>query len=144
MIEWSWNTPTTNNATHVLSSVHAIVELELLCGNTCYVTPDDVIQTLMCFSHELYGHHQRRCHNCSCGTKAVEKFMWYRTNIWTVQNQGPGITPRRTAIFLRTAYLFPDQSSFMDAVLLLAETSTTYRWAILRKAKWADETYFTS
>lgn len=28
--------------------------------------------------------------------------MWYRKNIWTVQNQGPGITPWRTVIYIHT------------------------------------------
>lgn len=54
--------------------------------------------------HRLYRRQQRRCHNYSCGTTAMEKLTWSHAKIWIVPHDDH-LHPYH---YSRTTHLFPD------------------------------------
>jgi hypothetical protein len=95
--------------------------------------------------YRLYGQQPRKCHNCSCGTKAVEKLTRYPTRIGTIPTEGHRSTswrsiPSTPPLVQRTCV--SRQSACTHAVLRVA-TSTPCRWVLSHKILWTDEEYFT-
>jgi hypothetical protein len=75
---------------------------------------------------------QLRCHNYSCGTRAVEKLTRYRTRIGTITTEGPQSTSWRTFAsipLLAERASVSRRSSSTDAILRMA-TSTRCGWAL--------------
>jgi hypothetical protein len=99
-----------------------MVELVLMYINTWYGIQDYVFETLMWFDivttspwdmncntsgtgecrWSTYWTHtgQLGCHNCSCGTREVEKLTWYIVKIRTAPAEGPRCTFWRSIAFV--------------------------------------------
>jgi hypothetical protein len=130
-------------ATHSSLGTCNIVQLVLVHGTARYVTRVDVWNSifmsenvwtlrhlLMQVAHRLYGRQLMKIHNCSCGTRAVEKDARYRVRIGILllpEGSVAAVLPhtKRTSVSRR--------SSPADAIVLIVMKWRRRRWALLHE-----------
>jgi hypothetical protein len=124
---WSWNIQATNMATCSYPFVQVIVELLLLHGITCYVILVDVMETkigvVSSWGRKRNAYDKRewrsptdcmntsqwRCHNCSCGMRAVKKLMRYYTKVGTISTGVLEVLhDKQLHYYSSGSHLFPD------------------------------------
>jgi hypothetical protein len=86
-----------------------------------------------------------RCHNCSCGTRAIEKLTWCHTRTGAIQTKGPRNTSWvsvASILLLMESTPVSGWLSPVDAVLQMA-TVTHCGWALLHNILWTEKARFT-